>query len=262
MLKRRLIPVLYIKNGFIVRSEIFKEHKIIGNVVNAVRRFNEWDIDELVYIDISRDNNYDSRRDDHKIQRVKSVKEILELVSNECFMPLTFGGGILNYETIRRYLENGADKVLVNRMLYENPEDIFKAVSNFGSQAIVAAVDYRVVDETIQFYTEFGNKNTGLSIDALKELLLELRVGEVFFTSIDRDGTGEGYDIDSIQKLSNLLEIPVVVCGGAMGTMDFEEVAMKTDVSGIAAGNMFHFTENIYPRSKRELVSKKYNFRI
>jgi len=262
MLKRRLIPVLYIKNGFIVRSENFTEHKIIGNVVNAVRRFNEWDIDELVYIDISRDNNYDSRRDDHKIKRVTSVEEILDLVSKECFMPLTFGGGILNYETIKRFLEKGADKVLVNRMLYENPKDIHKAVSNFGSQAIVAAVDYKIVDGDIRFYSHFGDKDLGMTVTDLKKLLLELKVGEIFLTSIDRDGTGEGYDVDSIQSLSNFFHIPVVVCGGAIGTLDFEEVASRTDVSGIAAGNMFHFTENIYPRSKRELVSKEFNFRL
>lgn len=262
MLKRRLIPVLYIKNGFIVRSETFSEHKIIGNVVNTVRRFNEWDIDELVYIDISRDQNYDSRRDDHKIQRVNSVHEILDLVSKECFMPLTFGGGILNFGTIQTYLKNGADKVLINRMLYQNPSDVRKAVSTFGSQAIVAALDFKVIDGAIHYFTEFGRKNTGLNSKEMAEWIQKLEIGEVFFTSIDRDGTGEGYDVESIQKLTELFKIPVVVCGGAIGTMDFEHVASKTNVSGIAAGNMFHFTENIYPRSKRKLVSKNYNFRI
>lgn len=262
MLKRRLIPVLYIKNGFIVRSEAFSEHKIIGNVVNTVRRFNEWDIDELVYIDISRDQNYDSRRDDHKIKRVKSINDILDLVSIECFMPLTFGGGIMNFNTIQTFLKNGADKVIVNRMLYENPEEIRKAVSTFGSQAIVGAIDYRVIDGNIHFFTEFDNKEIKMNPEGLVNYLSDLGVGEVFLTSIDRDGTGNGYDIESINKLNSLFNKPVVVCGGAIGTMDFEEVADKTNVSGIAAGNMFHFTENIYPRSKQKLVAKKYNFRI
>ena len=89
MLKKRLIPVLYIKNGLIVRSENFIDFKIIGNVVNEVRRYNQWDIDELVYIDISRNKEYDSRRDDHKISRVNSIDDVLKLVSEECFMPLS-----------------------------------------------------------------------------------------------------------------------------------------------------------------------------
>ena len=104
MLKQRLIPVLFIKNGLIVRSETFESHKIIGNVVNEVRRYNQWDIDELIYIDISREKFYDSRRDDHKIKRVNSVDGILELVSKECFMPLSFGGGIRDIQTIKKYL--------------------------------------------------------------------------------------------------------------------------------------------------------------
>ena len=91
MVKTRLIPVLYIKNGLIVRSENFTEHKIIGNVVNEVNRYNQWDIDELVYIDISREKTYDSRRDDHKIKRISSIDEALELIAKECFMPLSFG---------------------------------------------------------------------------------------------------------------------------------------------------------------------------
>ena len=98
MLKKRLIPVLFIRNGHIVRSESFSQHKIIGNVVNEVRRYNEWDIDELIYIDISRGESYDSGRNDHNVQRVQSIDEIIALVAKECFMPLTFGGGIRSLE--------------------------------------------------------------------------------------------------------------------------------------------------------------------
>ena len=120
MLKRRLIPVLYIKSGFIVRSENFQEHKIMGNVINELVRYNQWDIDELFYIDISRNNKYDSKRDDHKIDRGTSIDEILDVVSKECFMPLTFGGGIKDIDTIIKYLSGGADKVIVNTIIHEN----------------------------------------------------------------------------------------------------------------------------------------------
>lgn len=261
MVKTRLIPVLYIKNGLIVRSENFEEHKIIGNVVNEVRRYNTWDIDELVYIDISRDGKFDSRRDDHKIQRVNSIDEALDLISAECFMPLTFGGGIRSLDTIKSYLRNGADKVIVNTLLHTNPEIVRQAIEIFGAQAIVASLDYRVVDGEIKFYSEYGKNLIPKNEVEIAKYIEDLGCGEVFLTSIDKDGSGEGYDLDVIEKMVKIFEIPVVACGGAIDIFDFEECYQIEGISGIAAGNMFHFTENIYPRSKKKLKEKKLNFR-
>jgi cyclase len=261
MLKKRLIPVLYIKNGLIVRSENFDQHKIIGNVVNEVRRYNQWDIDELIYIDISRDKVYDSRRDDHKIQRVNSIDEVIRLISKECFMPLTFGGGIRDYSTIKKYLNQGADKVSLNTMLHKNPEEVRRAIGDFGAQAVVASVDYRIVDGNLTFYVENGLEDLSCSFDQLINHIIEIGCGEVLLTSMDRDGTGEGYDMGTITKFVDALDIPVIGCGGAMETFDFEELATIEGISGIAAGNMFHFTENAYPRAKKSLKQKGLNFR-
>lgn len=261
MLKKRLIPVLYIKNGLIVRSEKFKEHKIIGNVVNEVRRYNQWDIDELVYIDISRDKNYDSRRSDHNVQRVNSIDEILELVSKECFMPLSFGGGIRDFDTIQNYLKKGADKVILNTLLHKNPEIARKAVNTFGSQAVIASIDYRVSDGRFYFYIENGSVKLDLDLHQMVKHIQQIGCGEVFLTSIDRDGTGEGYDLENINRFTEVFEIPVIACGGAISSFDFQELADIEKISGIAAGNMFHFTENIYPRSKKTLKEKGLNFR-
>lgn len=262
MLKTRLIPVLFIKNGLIVRSEGFISHKLIGNVVNEVRRYNQWDIDELIYIDISKDAIYDSRRDDHKIKRVESIDEILKVVSKECFMPLTFGGGIRSYETIKKFLTNGADKVVLNTMLHDNPDQVKKAIDQYGSQAIVASIDYRIVDGNEMFYKNYGNTKMEFnSFRAIIKYVENLGCGEIFFNSIDRDGTGEGYDINSIKCIVEASSIPVIACGGAMDIMDFEELSQISNLSGIAAGNMFHFTENIYPRSKKKLKIKHKNFR-
>ena len=260
MLKKRLVPVLYIKNGFIVRSENFKEFKIIGNVVNEVRRYNQWDIDELVYIDISRDKNYDSRRDDHKINRVNSIEDILEVVSKECFMPLTFGGGIRDLITIKKYFKNGADKVILNTMLFTNSDLVREAIQIYGSQAIVAGIDYRLMNNEISFYIQNGTKRLDFNLNELADYIIELGCGEVFLTSIDRDGTGDGFDLETIEKVVNQFSIPVVACGGASQISDFEELAEIDAISGIAAGNMFHFTENIYPRSKKKLKTTT-NFR-
>lgn len=261
MLKKRLIPVLYIKNGFIVRSEKFEEFKIIGNVVNEVRRYNQWDIDELVYVDISRNKNYDSGRDDHKIGRVNSIEDVLEVVSKECFMPLTFGGGVRDLDTIKKYLKNGADKVILNTMLHTNPAAVKEAVQIFGSQAIVAGVDYRIINNQICFFVENGTKKIEYTLGQISEYISKLGCGEVFLTSIDRDGAGEGYDLKTIEEVVNQFLIPVVACGGALQIFDFQEVAEIEAISGIAAGNMFHFTENIYPRSKKKLKNNNSNFR-
>tara|TARA_B100000963_G_C22623833_1_gene671307 strand:+ start:1859 stop:2644 length:786 start_codon:yes stop_codon:yes gene_type:complete len=261
MVKTRLIPVLYIKNGLIVRSENFTEHKIIGNIVNEVNRYNQWDIDELVYIDISRDKTYDSRRDDHKVKRINSIDEALELIAKECFMPLSFGGGIRDFDTIKRFLKSGADKVIVNTILHKKPEVVREAVELFGSQAIIASLDYRIENGEMIFYMENGMEKIDKSFEEMVAWVKALECGEVFLTSMDNDGAGEGYDISSIKKTVNSFQIPVVACGGAIDIFDFEMAYKVNNLSGIAAGNMFHFTENIYPRSKKKLKEKNLNFR-
>ncbi len=261
MVKLRLIPVLYIKNGLIVRSERFQEHKIIGNLINEVRRYNQWDIDELVYIDISRERVYDSRRDDHKIKRISSIDEALNLIAKECFMPLTFGGGIRDLPTIKKYLKNGADKVVLNKILHSNKAIAKQAIELFGAQAIVASLDYRVIRGEIVFFVDNGTQALPYSVEEMADFIHDLGCGEVLFTSIDNDGMGGGYDIKSISKMVSLLKIPVVACGGAISAFDFMEAAKVPGISGIAAGNMFHFTENIYPRSKAKLKSKQLHFR-
>ena len=242
MNKIRLIPVIFIKNGFIVRSENFNEHKKIGNVVNEIRRYNEWDIDELFFIDISRERYHDSMRTDHKIQRVNSIDEILELVSNECFMPLAFGGGIRDLDTIKKYIKNGADKIVLNTLFYENPEIIKEAVRIFGSQAIIISIDFRIVENEIVFYSHNGVKRQDLSFDDIIEKIINVGAGEVILNSIDRDGTGEGYEIEVIKMFASRLNIPVVACGGALSYMDFEEASKIKSISGIAAGNLLHIT--------------------
>lgn len=261
MLKKRLIPVLYIKNGLIVRSENFEEHKIIGNVVNEVRRYNQWDIDELVYIDISREKIYDSRRSDHNVKRVKSIDDILDVVSKECFMPLSFGGGIRKYSTIKKYLKSGADKVILNTILHKKPKIVKQAINTFGSQAVVASLDYRIIDGEIHFFIENGTVKLNSNINEVAAHIRDLGCGEVLLTSIDRDGTGEGYDLVNIKKMVKYFDVPIIVCGGAISVFDFQELAEIEKVSGIAAGNMFHFTENVYQRSKKTLKAKGLNFR-
>lgn len=260
MVKRRLIPVLYIKNGLIVRSEDFKTHQLIGNVVNEASRYNDWQVDELIYIDISRDNEIDSGRDDHKIEAVHSKEDILKKISQTCFMPLTFGGKTRTIEDVDFLIRNGADKVTLNSGALENPELITKVAEKYGSQAVVLSVDYRLIDKKPIVFSTFGTVNTEKSVfDWIKEAET-LGAGEIFINAIERDGKGSGYDITTIGEVVSRTKLPVIACGGAADEYDFLDLAEQTNVSGIAAGNWFHFVEHSYPRAKKLL--KKNNIHV
>lgn len=251
--KTRLIPVLYIKNGFIVRSEKFETHQLLGNVVNEAARYNEWDVDELIYIDISREKEYDWRRDDHKIKSFKSVEEIIAAISKVCFMPLTFGGGIRRLEEVDLLIKSGADKIILNTGAWERPELISEVSHKYGSQCVVVSVDYRVIDGRPTVFTAYGENNTGTSVMEWVRECESRGCGEVLVKSIERDGMATGYDIETIRAVTEQAKVPIIACGGAGTVEDFMEVYEETKVAAIAAGNMFHFTERAYPRAKRRL---------
>lgn len=261
MIKTRLIPVLYIKNGLIVRSEGFSYHQNIGNIVEEASRYNEWDVDELIYIDISREKKYDLRRDDLKIKSYSSIKKIIKKISNVCFMPLAFGGGIRTLEDIELRIKNGADKIILNTGAFENPDLISLAAKRFGSQAVVISIDYRIIGGKPVVFTNFGQKNTKTEVIDWIKKCERLGAGEIFLNSIDRDGIGNGYDISTIKKAVNSTVLPVITCGGAGDLEDFVYLAKNARVSGIAAGNIFHFTEQSYPRAKKLLKNQGLNFR-
>ena len=260
MLKRRLIPVLFLKNGLIVRSEDFNYHQNIGNVISEAKRYSDWDVDESIYIDISKEKNYDLRRDDLKVESKNSLLDIISYVSKVCFMPLTFGGWIRDIADIRERLLNGADKVTINTIAVEKPEFITQSASAFGAQCIVVSIDYKYINGKPKV---FKGGHTLTDLDPIEWAIeAEKRgAGEIFFNSIDRDGTAEGYDIELLAKASEAVNIPLIACGGAGNFYDFVDVAKDTNVSAIAAGNIFHFTELSYPRAKETLLKNNINVR-
>lgn len=261
MVKTRLIPILFIKNGLIVRSEDFSYHQLIGNVVNEAKRYNEWNVDELIYIDISREHEYDSRREDHKIKSYTSFEEIVQIISATCFMPLTFGGGIRDMSQIDFLIKNGADKITLNTGAIENPQLIHETSLKYGSQAIVISIDYKIIENKPIIFTKFGQKNTGITIQDWVTEIETLGAGEILLNSIDRDGKANGYDIETIGRIVEHTRLPVIACGGAGERNDFLDLAKATKVSGIAAGNWFHFVEQSYPKSKQLLKTNGINVR-
>lgn len=255
MVKTRLIPVLFIKNGLIVRSEDFSYHQIIGNIINEAHRYNEWNVDELIYIDISRENEYDSRRDDHKIKSVASIGEIVPAIAQTCFMPLTFGGGIRTIEEVDFLVRNGADKITLNTGAIEQPDLIAQCARKYGSQAVVLSVDYKLTPHGPVVFSRFGQYDTGHDLYDWIAEGVKLGAGEILLTNINHDGKACGYDIPTIGQVVEHTSVPVIACGGAGDPYDFVDLAKETNVSGIAAGNWFHFVERSYPRAK-ELLKK------
>jgi cyclase len=249
VLKTRLIPCLLLMNGLLVRSEEFSLHQVIGNPINQVERFNAWAVDELIYIDITREGAHDLRRDDHKIKAKADLLDIIDEVSRTCFMPLTFGGGIRTVEDIRLRLAHGADKVTINTAAVERPDFIEEAAGVFGSQAIIVSIDAR----RREVMTRWGGEATGLDVVEWAREAEARGAGEIFLNSVDRDGMAGGYDLPLIEAVSDATSIPVIACGG-VGRFKHLVDGVAAGASAVSAANIFHFTEHSTQHAKRALA--------
>ena len=253
MLKTRLIPVLLLQNGLLVRSEGFHTHQIIGNPIHEVARFNQWNVDELIYLDISRDAVYDVGRDDHRVRELNDSLSILDSVSRSCFMPLTWGGRIRELNDIRERFRRGADKVSLNSQAIAQPSFVEKAARAFGSQAIVVSIDARSCGEgEWEVFTQGGRTSTGMKPETWACEVQKLGAGEILLQSIDRDGSGEGYDLELIRRIASVVEIPVIALGGVGRYEDYAR-AVKAGASAVAAANIWHFKELSDRNGKRAL---------
>ncbi|MHB8073700.1 imidazole glycerol phosphate synthase subunit HisF [Desulfosporosinus fructosivorans] len=254
MLKNRLIPVLLLQNGVLVRSETFSIHQVIGNPVHEVERFNQWNVDELIYLDISRNDNYDLRRDDTKVKGLDNPLDILEEVSKTCFMPLTWGGRITTVEDMRERFLRGADKITINSSAVRTPELITSGAKIFGSQAIVVSMDVlRKDDGSREVFIDGGKMATGLKPCLWAKEAERYGAGEILIQSIDRDGTGYGYDLDLIREVSNSVTIPVIACSG-VGDYKHYAQGIKAGASAVAAANIWHFKELSDRNGKRAMA--------
>jgi cyclase len=259
--KKRLIPVLLLKNGWLVQSKDFNYYKNLGNPITAVKRLSEWAADELIYIDITKDVFYDINRDDLKYSNFNSFNKIIKEVAKSTFMPLTVGGKIRSLKDIEHRIKNGADKVIINTIATENIKFINTAAKEFGKQCIVVSVDYKKINNKYLVYSHLKSSCINLEVEYFCKKIQELGAGEIFINSVDRDGSGLGYDISFLKKISKEIYIPIICCGGAGKWEHFEEVAKKTNVDGIAAANIFHYKDQSVYLAKEFLCKKKLNFR-
>jgi len=250
----RLIPVLLLKHGLIVRSQLFKVHQVIGNPMSTVERYSTWNVDELVIFDISRgEDRHDLRRDDLQQNYAgTSALDVLRSLAPVCFMPLTFGGRIRSLEDIEERLAAGADKVALNTGGYEQPGLIDTAAKRFGSQCIVASIDARADGRGgWEVFVDGGRRATGLDPAVWARQVESLGAGEIILNSIDRDGSGQGYDIALIAHVTSAVNIPVVACGGVGQYEHFAPAFTEGSAAAAAAANLFHFFELSYPNAKQ-----------
>lgn len=254
MFKRRVIAVLYLKDGWMVRSEEFSFHHYIGDPCAHVERMVQWDVDELVVLDIgAQESRFDHHRIDYRLQPVTTLLELVKRIGVECHIPLTFGGRVRSLLDIENRILNGADKVTLNTALMDQPGLVDEAARTFGSQAIVASIDYRVVDGVPRVFVGRGKTDSGRDAVTWARLAEDAGAGEILLNAIDRDGMAEGYDIETIIRVADSVAIPVICCGGAGSNEHFLDALTETPVSAVAAGNFFHFKENAYPRLKAYL---------
>jgi cyclase len=261
MLMKRLIPVVLLRNGLAVQSKGFKRYQILGNPTTIVERLSSWCSDELIYLDISRDAVYDLRRDDLNCQNRGSLRDILSDVAKRCFMPLTFGGGIRTLEQIYERLTYGADKVTLNTQLFSDPSLLTEAARRFGSQCIVASIDYRT-DGTgaASVWVDGGRIDTGMDPVAMAVRAQELGAGEVLLNAIDRDGAGQGYDLATITAVVSRVTIPVIAMGG-VGSWEHLADGLRAGASAVAAANIFSYTENSVYNAKSYLYENSFPVR-
>ncbi len=250
MLKNRIIPCLDVKNGRVVKGINFINLKDAGDPVEQAKIYSDGGADEICFLDISASNE---NRD--------TIYEVVEKTSKKCFVPLTVGGGVRSVEDINKLLNCGADKVSINTAAVQNPEVIIESSRKFGSQCIVVAIDAKKNQKSWEIFTHGGRISTG--IDAL-EFALKMEkfgAGELLVTSMDKDGTQSGYDIDLMKKISSSVNIPVIASGG-VGSLEHLVDGIKSGASAVLAASIFHYGSYSINEAKKYLASKNIPVRI
>ena len=228
MLKSRVIPALLLNRDSLVKTKQFKNFNYVGDPCNTVKIFNELEVDELLFLDIS----------PNRISEGPNFN-ILQEIADECFMPLTYGGGISNFDHAKQIFSIGFEKVVLNSALFENEELITEISGTYGNQAIIASIDYKKdLFGNVKVFSKGGRVNTKKAVVAWAKKCETLGAGEILLTSIEREGTWDGLDFDMIKDVTKSVNIPVIAHGGA-GTIDDIRTAIKDcKCSAVGLGSM------------------------
>lgn len=222
---------MLLEHGGLVKTLKFREPRYVGDPINAVRIFNEKQVDELIVLDIRA--SADGRSPDEA-----AIAEI----ASEAFMPVGYGGGVRDLVTATRLIQLGVEKLVVNTAAVESPDEVARIADRLGRSTLVVSIDAaRRPDGTYEVVTHGATRRTGIDVRAHAEAVTSLGAGEVFLTSVDRDGTMEGYDLDLIRLVTERVDVPVIACGGAGNPADLVAAIRQGGAAAAAAGSMFVF---------------------
>ena len=250
MHKVRIAPTLLYKNN-LVKGKNFNSWRVVGNLHQMIKLYNLREVDELIFFDIDANKN-------NSIQL-----SVIDEFADDCFVPLTVGGGIKSLHDIEDLLKVGADKVCINSNAIKDLNFVEKAISKYGGQCIVVSIDYKLnKNKQKEIYINSGNTPTGILLETFIEKTNKIGPGEILITSIDHDGLMRGYDIDTIKKISNLSEVPIIASGGAGKPEDFYQLIKNTNIKALSAASIFHFTEVTPLDVKRYLDQKGIKVRL
>jgi cyclase len=251
LLAKRIIPCLDVHAGRVVKGVNFVQLRDAGDPVEIARRYDEAGADELAFLDITASS--DAR---------ETIVDVISRVADQVFIPLTVGGGVRSVEDVRKLLNAGADKVSINTAAVENPELVSQSARRFGSQAIVVAIDARALGSGWEVYTHGGRKARGIDAVEWARAMADRGAGEILLTSMDRDGTKTGFDIELTRAVTSAVRVPVIASGG-VGTLEHLAIGIeKGGADAVLAASVFHFGEIGIPEAKRFLASRGIEMRL
>ncbi len=252
MLTKRIIPCLDVTAGRVVKGVNFVELKDAGDPVEIARRYNDQGADELTFLDITASSD---QRD--------LILNIIEDVSSQVFIPLTVGGGVRTVEDVRRLLNAGADKVSINTSAVTNPQLVADASSRYGSQCIVVAIDAKKVSsDRWEIFTHGGRNATGLEVIEWAQKMAQLGAGEILLTSMDKDGTKSGFDLELTRAVSDAVNIPVIASGGVGNLQHLADGVQEGHADAVLAASIFHYGEYTVQQAKKFMSERNIPVRL
>ena len=251
MLKNRIIPCLDVKNGRVVKGINFVDLQDAGDPVEQAKIYSDGGADEICFLDITASNE---NRD--------TIHHVVKETSKKCFVPLTVGGGVRSIEDINKLLNCGADKVSINTAAVKDSNVVLESSKKFGSQCIVVAIDAKKNGDKWEVYTHGGRNNSGLDALEFSKKMEDSGAGELLVTSMDRDGTQIGYDIDLMKKISSMVNIPLIASGGVGNLDHLAEGIKEGNASAVLAASIFHYGKHSVIEAKEYLNSKGIPVRI
>ncbi|MDQ3139128.1 MAG: imidazole glycerol phosphate synthase cyclase subunit [Pseudomonadota bacterium] len=253
MLKKRIIPVQLLLNGRLVKTRKFGDWRDVGDPVKSSGVYNSQYADELVFLNISRED-----------RSIATLRAVVEAVSKVSFMPIAMGGGIGSAADAAELIRTGADKVVINSAAYRDTALITATAETFGAQAVIVSIDARFDLEkgSYQLYSDCGRAPENVTLAAHIERCIAAGAGEIMIQSMDRDGMMEGYDIELIQQVKALSTIPVIAAGGSGNYQHLKQVFEETDVSAVACGSLFNFSDSNPIRAKAFLTNYGIPFKV